>query len=102
MAIEAASRGFRDVHACEIDQTRFGFLLEQVKSQGYPVPLPPEGLSARRAWCRGRQLCSWICRIASGSVLLGGRECLPYSNRGEPKRGRCDGLSAGAAGISGL
>ncbi len=37
MAIEAASSGFRDVHACEIDQTRFGFLLEQVKSQGYPI-----------------------------------------------------------------
>lgn len=37
VAIEAVSRGFGTVHACEIDQNRFGFLLEQVKSQGYPI-----------------------------------------------------------------
>jgi 16S rRNA (guanine966-N2)-methyltransferase len=37
VAMEAASRGFGDVHACEIDQVRFGFLLEQVKTQGYPI-----------------------------------------------------------------
>ena len=37
VAIEALSRGFQDVHACEIDQARFGFLLEQIKSQGYAI-----------------------------------------------------------------
>lgn len=37
IAMEAASRGFGDVHACEIDQKRFAFLLEQVKVLGYPI-----------------------------------------------------------------
>lgn len=37
VAMEAASRGFGQVHACEIDQGRFAFLLEQVKALGYPI-----------------------------------------------------------------
>lgn len=37
IAFEAASRGFAEIHACEIDQGRFGFLLDQVRRHSYPV-----------------------------------------------------------------